>query len=333
MKRLFARTPTLLLLLVSLPLATACASTAPESMAARATPSDADVADAPDAQTEAVRRALADAEAGAPYHLVVHCTDEQRTRSLELFPEGAGIWKADTQVRVPENVQRDLVSILQESGFAGFAAKYGGKESQNGPAVDEASAPLTIRCRVTFASGEVSKTSIQDLYGEQFAGLLDLGAALLDRVEPLAADGVTAESLADGLEKLAEGTLAPQVFELRFVDLPAPGGDGTGFILGAEDGALSRRPYAPGEKIGEARSRQLDPATLERLVTALLEAGFSDLPTNLYAEDQLELNVQVLGHRKAILARPFRGMAAEGAGDAQQRFEKLVETLRATDVD
>ena len=339
-------------MLLAAVLASACASsgpaTAPGSTASDATASDTEDAPAEtaagvddmtadNADAAAVADALAAAAEGAPYRLVAHCADDKGIRGFELFPDGVAIWRSSSQFQVPETLQRSLANLLRSGGFAEFKAQYGGKEDagagEPAPAKGEkGKAPLTIRCRITFDDGEVSKTSVQDLYGHQFAPLLELSDALLDRVEPLTADAVTADDLEDGLDKLVAGDLSPRTFELRVVALPEAGAGEEGFIFRIEDGMISRRPYAPGKKLGEGVSEPVDRAVLERLITAVRDTDFMGLPNNVYADGQIEVEVRVLDHHKAVLGRSFQGLKDADQGDARQRLVALVGLVSSVDV-
>jgi|GEM_PF-2800132 len=335
MNRTLLQIPTVLL---AAALVTACTSSGPAAApAAPDTPVETATMTATDAATpdaSAVSAALAAAADGAPYHLIVHCADEAGIRAFELFPDGVAIWRSASQIQVPETVQRSLIHLLQSGDFANFRANYGGKQDSGKaePAPAKAGkAPLTIRCRITFDGQGLTKTSIQDLYGHQFAGILELSDSLLDQVEPLAADAISARDLDDGLAKLAAGELSPQVFALRLVALPGAGSDEAGFILRVENGNLSRRPYAPGRQLGDAGSEPVTRADLERMIAAVQEADFTSLPTNVYADDQLEVEVRVLDHHKAVLARPFTSLQGKDGGDAGERLAALVELLSSID--
>lgn len=325
-------------LLSALFLLAACASTdpdrtltSPDQNSPTASPATAVEAD-PGAVEEAIRQAR---QGGTPFHLRVHCADDQGIRAFDLFPSGVAIWNQGTQVRVPPEVRDGLLQALLDQGFPSFADNYGGKPptATPQPADGAPSAPLTVSCRIRFESQGAVKSSVQQIYGEQSAALTGLAAGLLDLVEPMAANGTTAADLDDGLAKLASGDLAPETFELRFVSLPtgpdsrAAPASGTGTILRVVEGHLSRQPYTPGREIGEPRTENLDRAAFERLVDALRVADFDALPTNLFADDQIELEVRVLGHRKAVLARPFAGLARESADAAGERFATLAALL------
>jgi hypothetical protein len=178
----------------------------------------------------------------------------------------------------------------------------------------------------------VEKISVQQAQGEQSEALLGLAAALLDRVEPLAAErGTGAADLADGLAKLAAGQLAPETFGLRFVRLPEGTASGaeSGTIVLVERGTLTRRPYAPSRALGMRVEEPLDPTLLAELVKHVRRAQLAELPANLWAPDHLELGVRVLDHQETLIARPFRGLTPEEKGEAQKRFDALAAWLRA----
>jgi hypothetical protein len=190
---------------------------------------------------------------------------------------------------------------------------------------------VRVHCRITFASGGVGKTSIQQTQGDQSPELIGLVNAVLDRVEPLVAkSGVGADDLPDGLAKLSRGELAPETFSLRFVRLPQNGAGTPGSIVRVDRSTLTRRAYAPKRELGELESDELDAGRFVGLVEAIRAADLSSMPPNLWADDQLELEVRVLDHDATILARPFRGRAAEDGGDVQKRFDALVGFLRRT---
>ncbi|HMB52087.1 MAG TPA: hypothetical protein VKU40_02140 [Thermoanaerobaculia bacterium] len=293
----------------------------------------------PAAVTAALESARDD---GTPFHLVAQCTDEKGNRSLEAFPRGVAIWNRSAQLELAAPVRRALVDTLLTHGFAAMEPTYGGKARQPG-AEDEpqpmegavegeeaGEAALRVRCRLVFESGDVAKTSIQQAQGEQSKELTGLIASLLDRVAPLAAEsGIGAADLADGLDKLAAGQLAPETFWLRFVRLPDDGG--TGRIVFVERQTLTTRRYAPKRELGDPESDALAAERFTALVESLRSADLTSMPTNLWSEDQLDLEVHVLDREATVLARPFsrlKAAAGEERGEAQKRFDTLVGFLR-----
>jgi hypothetical protein len=260
---------------------------------------------------------------GGPFHLLVNCAGEQGFRGLEVFPSGVAVWNGRSQVELATAVRVALLETLIRRDFPSLEASYGGREEPGSP-----TAALRIICRVVLDIDGRHKSSVQLADGEQSPELGALAGELLDLAAPLAADGVVADDLSEGLAKVAAGTLAPETFGLRFVQLPEPGSDGTGSILRAEGGVISLQPYAPGRAIGEPVTLDLEPADFAALASAIRKADPETLPVNLWSETYLEFEVRVLQHRRSIMARPFSRLSGQKGGEPQQRFDRLVEALR-----
>ena len=260
---------------------------------------------------------------GGPFHLLVGCADEQGFRSLEVFPGGVAVWNGRSQVELPTAVRVAMLDTLIRRDFPSLEASYGGREEPGSP-----KAALRIICRVVVDIDGRHKSSVQLADGEQSPELGALAGELLDLAAPLAASGIVADDLGEGLAKVAAGTLAPETFGLRFVQLPEPGSDGTGSILRIEDGVISRQPYAPGRSVGEAVTVDLEGDDFTALESAIRKAGPETLPVNLWSEAYLEIEVRVLQHRRSIMARPFSRLSGQKGGEAQQRFDRLVAALR-----
>jgi hypothetical protein len=78
-----------------------------------------------------------------------------------------------------------------------------------------------------------------------------------------------------------------------------------------------------------ANGAPLDDADAAALARLLREGAVSGLPINLYSEQLTDLVVRVLGHEKTIQARRFAGLSRATHGDAQARFDRLLEALDA----
>jgi len=253
------------------------------------------------------------------FQLDVYCTDVQSRRSLTIFHGTVGVWNGERQVRLHADDRRALLQLLHDAGFASFEARYGGQKK-----ADKQEAPLRVTCRVYLELAGREKTSIQLLEGEQSSELIGLAGGLLDVVEPRAANGVVAATLDDGLAKIADGVLAPEIIELRLLQLPKDTTARPGSILRIRGGNISRQPYAPGKLVGEVDSSPLDACVTREVVAALIDARAWDLPRNLRREGTTELDVGVLGSRVSVLARSsFRNAEA----DAQARFERMIDRL------
>ncbi len=218
------------------------------------------------------------------FYLQVHRTDLDGQRSLEVFPSGIAIWNRTTQIELPLLIRTSMIEVLQESDFASMPPSYGGRRS---PGSGEAA--LRVTCRVELEIGGLRKTSVQLADGEQSEQLAALADGLLDLAEPLVEGGMSAVDLADGLQKLADGKLAAEALQLRFVMLPADTTETEGVILIIRNGESSKKAYAPGRHIGDEVSRTLAGPDLAALVAALVEADVVALPVNLWSADHMEM--------------------------------------------
>ena len=285
------------------------------------TPSASSIpADDPAALNAAIdaRREMAEPD----YRLEVLCTDKNGKRAMSVYPSGTVIWDNKTQVVLPSDARVALLDIIRERDFASMAPSYGGKAK--GPQ----NAALKIRCRVALDVGAATKSSIQELDGEQSPLVDGLANALLDRVEPLVAEGMTATDLNDGLQKLNGGALRPEALQLRFVQLPADK-KGMGVIYSIDGGMTSRQDYAPGRKVGDPAKAVVEEATLSSVTSALLAADLGSMPVNLRAGQHVEVDVRVLGHGRTVIARNFAlRTGADDHAAQQQRFDALLAELR-----
>lgn len=275
-----------------------------------------------DKESEAIERALeaARADAGVPFGLDVACRDGDRHRAARVYPGGVGAWDRTVQVRVDEAIREALVGDLLDAGFARFEPRYGGQDKP-----EKAEAPLRILCRITVRAGGLEKMSVQAAYGEQSAVFMRLATTLLDRLEPLAADGVTAPGLDEALGMLARGELAPEMLSLRLLRLPAGSGDeAPGAIVRLDGLRRSQQPYQPGKTIGSANFSEASPESAARIAAEASSSGFASLPVNVAGTGYTELEIEALGHSKTVIARDFT-RAAAGAESA--RFEQLVEVV------
>jgi hypothetical protein len=269
---------------------------------------------------EAIERARA--ARGGPFRLSVECRGDAGLRRLEVFPSGVAIWNRSSQIALGAETRAALLETLSTYRFASFAERYGGRPgAQHGP--------LRVSCQVALEVGGFAKTSIQLADGEQSSALAALAAALLDRVAPLATEGVAAADLAEGLAKLASGALAPEAFELRFVRLPADGTGGPGSVLRGAGREVTTRAYEPGREIGAGQVRAIEPVRFASLAASLFAAGFSELPVNLWSDEYLEVEVGVLQHRRTVIARQFGRLGPASDAAARERFRSVVAALDA----
>jgi hypothetical protein len=270
----------------------------------------------------ALQRGLSDP--GIPFQLQVNCIDQKGIRSMQMFSGGATVWNRRTQITLPAETRSALLETLVSHRFSGFKARYGGSER-----LEKTEAAARVTCRIHVEIADLKKSSVQLGGGEQSAQLAGLATALLDETEKHAVNGVTPDNLQDALEKLNSGQLAPQVLQLRLVDLAEEGGSTTGSILQIRGGKMSHQAYSPGISVDSQVWNQLSPEQYPGLLAELQSAQLESLPGNLWSQDQTDFEIQVLGHKKLIIAKPFKRLHPGAEKAAQQRFNSLVRYLRA----
>lgn len=275
----------------------------------------------PEALTAAIQQGID--TAGSPFYLQVHCINQEGIRSLEIFPNGIAIWGGRIQISLSESSRVTLLKTLLISEFSQLKPSYGGRQRP-----EKSEAGFRISCRLHLKIDEMEKSSVQQADGEQSPQLNHLAAELLNQVKPLADGGVSAIDLNDGLNKLATGELAPQSFKLRFTDLSPENNTKPGSILRIAGGKISRQAYSPGSTLGAQLWTPLKQEAYQELISALQIADPVGFPVNLWSERMLELEIQVLQHKKTVLARSFSRLNANDKGPAQQRFDSLIQILR-----
>jgi hypothetical protein len=255
------------------------------------------------------------------FSLEVRCTDRKGPRLMTLYPSGVMIWNGRRQARLDEQHRKGLARALVDAGFAGFEHHYGGK-----PAVLKTGAPLSILCSIGVTAAGEEKYSYQDLNGERSSVFMSLASTLLDQVEKPGEMGVSAESLADGLDKLSDGRLAPEAFEMLLLRL-SDQNPKSGVIMEAKGGRLSRQPYRPGDEIGEKQTRALTQAWVIEAIDAVRAADLLSMPSAMPANNRYRLELSVLENRVSVQARPSSFDFSADTVRAGQRLESLAETL------
>jgi hypothetical protein len=285
-----------------------------------------DARDADPGLTQALERALADG--WGDLRLLAQCQVERSLPSAEIFGSGIGIWRERVQFRLPPEQISAQLEAISESGFSGWPASFGGKrdlESGGEP-------PPRVTCRVKLDLDGHHKQVVQFSYGEQSPELVALARGILGVCEGAAESGVDAESLDDGLTKLATGELDPvtlQVIVNRKAPLSPRESGGAGWLLRIEKGQATTRDHTREGGYGQPVGRAVDDETLAGLTKALRRADLASLPPNLYAELYTDVVVSVLDRRAQVQARRFEGMTPETHGDEQKRFDQLLEALES----
>lgn len=258
-----------------------------------------------------------------PYFLQVNCTDQKGIRSMSLFPGGAAIWNGRSQIILPPSARSDLLEALVDWGFSGFEDSYGGHERP-----EKSAAPARINCQIRIEIQRLEKSSVHMAGGKQSSQFLGLATALLDKAGQYKDSAITPVDMRDALNMLDTGQLLPQMLRLRFMQLPEKNSTEAGFILRISGKQLSRQVYSPGHQHSGPVAEPLNQDQFSRLISSMRTEQFDSFPTNLWSDELVEIEVEILAHKKVVLARRFMRMESAGEAPVQQRFENLLVVLR-----
>jgi hypothetical protein len=247
---------------------------------------------------------------------------------VEVFGSGVAIWNGRRQFAIGPAHVRAVLAALDAERFLDLRDVYGGRSAREPgqPRVPDEHPAAEITCRVGLTLAGHRKEVAQLAVGEQSAALRRLAGTILAICEEPARTGVEAAGLGDGLAKVADGRLAPEVLRVTFQRRPERASSGeAGFVLDLKGAvATSRRTGGAG---GGERALALPAGDLASLAAALAMADPASLPANLWAADYTDLTIQVLGHRRVIQARRFAAMTAATHGDRQRAFDEICRRL------
>jgi hypothetical protein len=251
-----------------------------------------------------------------PFRILVERLEEQGSRSVTVYSDGVGFWKNARQFQVTPAALDAIRAALDESGFRTMPDMLGQGRKR-------------LRSRVSVASPSLTKEVVQLLTGEQSTAFDKLTAAIVDVTEPLAKEGVSPTSLADGLAKVASGELAPAALGLvvqRQPELTQP--QGPGWLLSIDYGEGSLQESLD-RKRGEPRSLDLPADGVRRLAASLRDSGFAAWPSNLYSQEYVQIIVSVMRWRKVVEARAFTRLTPKTRPAEQKQLDELLVALEA----
>jgi len=241
--------------------------------------------------------------------------------ACRIVGTGVGIWRRESQFRVPQTEVLSLVKTLQ-------AARFGALPDAMG---DEETGEKEQKGRITLSIGPMTKTVVQLSEGDQSPELQRIAAAVLSTCASRGPGGVRVSTFEDAFGKLSAGTVAPEALEIRIqrrTDHPgdAPAED---WFLRVSGRRVADRDRAPETRVASARELILEEKDYRDLVARLRESDLSTLPLALYAPQYTDVRIQVLNLVRHIQARPFTGMAPQTHGEKQRAFDRLFDALSA----
>jgi hypothetical protein len=260
---------------------------------------------------------------------------QMQHQQVVLYGNGLAFWNDRLQFQVPD---ADVKKILAAFDANQFATARSSREGER------------LRRRASIRAGDYQKEVFETWEEtleederkekgereerereEREPSLEKLTEEIFAIIVPLTTTGgVRADSFNDALAKIKSGELAAEALSLSFMVKPEvgrPSAEQTdGFLLRIEDNFATTSRFENGMFPSPVRVRLEDGAVRE-IASMLLDAGFNDLPVNLYAPDYEDLTVTAMQFRKNVLARQFANMTPQRFPEAQTHFAAIAKSL------
>ncbi|MCG6963656.1 MAG: hypothetical protein LJE95_10355 [Acidobacteria bacterium] len=259
--------------------------------------------------------------------------------SLVLYGAGVGIANNSRQFAVSPKTLTGAVELVLDSGFTSMPDRFGMDEEEGEvrEGVKEKEKkdhdnPRRILRMLTVAVGDQSKTVIQDDLGDISKPLSKAVTGLVALCQEPIKSAVTVPDLAEGLKRVAAGTLAP---ETLFVAVNAPQirsmaeAKDQGWAMAVEHGGIMAHTQTLQHGIGRPSRRRLTADEARSLARMLLKYDVPKLPRNISSPGYCQLTVSVLGHQRTVLVRPFAGARPAGEPANAAKFAALRKELYA----
>ena len=272
-------------------------------------------------------------------------TDDRQRHHVVIYGNGVAVWNDRLQFRVDADTIRQILAFYDAAAFETIPpASPKGKFLRRRAAIragayqreawESWEYELTRRDERETIKRSNERKGIVDKELDKEPALTTLVDSIITTVSPIVEKGgTTAESLADGLQKIASGQLAPETLSVMMLVKPEPGSgeDSGGFVFSVDEGTASWSDFQ-GEQRGFAvpRKMKLPPSQLRDLASRLAAFDPASLPVNLYSPKYEEVTVSVMNHRNSVVARPFAGLTPAKHGEAQTRFDEMMSWLSST---
>ena len=251
----------------------------------------------------------------------------KESRAMVLYGNGVGIWRGEEQIHLSQDQVKGLLKRFRDSGYVSMPARFGAVPTPENPD------PIPLCGSVSLGINGTIKTVNQAWEGKQSVPLTQLATTTLDMGEAASAAGVSIDSLADGLSKIADGTLAPETFSLqvnRVVQTTDLDPTGESWIIRVNGLTAESESFSAGGGFHPRSHVKLTLDQLTGLVKALLDGGVSTLPDRLFADHFTDLSVKVLDKKKNLVAASnLPGITPSSLGDQQEAFDKILTSLDA----
>ena len=263
----------------------------------------------------------------AEVRLEVVGTSSNGLKSLVLFGNGVGIWDGRRQFKVESEAVRGLLQLIEQAGFCTWPDRASQIGRENREEMDPDA--MQIYRAISITIGGASKTVTQIARSPESAAFTALVTRLLDACEKDGQRGISAGNLQDGLAKLSDGTLAPQVLQVTLNCPQQTATDPEGWLLRLSGAEVEVQRNTKMAGYTDRRRMRLPDQEIRDLAKMLFSADLSALPGNIVAAGYTDLRVGVLNQTKGIQARMFAGMSPTTRPEAQAAFAKVRGALYA----
>lgn len=286
---------------------------------------DKDAKPAPDRMTAALDARIAGKVSLDDVRIDAFWSQNGKGSSIRIYGNGVAICDERLQFTVKKSDVIALLTLLRKAHFGAMPEHYGEGEE------DEEHEGPRLKGRVSVRAGHLFKSVLQLVDGEQSAEFEALALKILATCQGAAQNGTGAASIADGLEKLTSGSLAPESLEIRFqrrVKASATN-PGDAWILELEGRRVTDSRMPPGKMPPPARRLTLSEAEFQALTKLLVETDAGKIPINVYAPEYTDLTITLLGRTRFISGRKFLNMTSETHGERQKAFDRIDEAMGA----
>ncbi len=272
-------------------------------------------------------------------------TDDRKDQHVVIYGNGTALWNNSVQFQVDAATIRQMLASFDAAAFETIpprspkgkllrrraSIRAGAYEREAWDTWEQELARQNERETIR-RSNERKGTVDPELDKEP--ALTTLVDSIITSVIPIVEkSGTTAESLVDGLKKIAAGQLAPETLSLTMLAKPEPGrGEGSGGFLFKIEGASASWSDFQGEERGftEARKVKLSAPQVRDLAARLATFDPGSMPINLYSPKYEEVTLSVLNRQNSIVARQFTGMTPTKHGEVQTRFDAMSAWLTSS---
>ena len=239
------------------------------------------------------------------FHVSVIWVHADKASSASVYGSGAAIRDDERAFRTTRENVEAIEKLLRDAHFLEMPSMIGTSETDY----------LNMRGKIEARIGGTEHSVVQVVGGPQSEELATLAAAILAKALP-GSGAVTAESLDDGLRRIAAGEIPAEALQMSVQRFDERGG----FSLVFEGDEATVRPYGKTTGVGDPHRLRLSEAEVRKLAETLREVP--KLPLYLNAPAYTDFRADVLNRSKEVQGRPEYQLS-------RKELEALVEVVRA----